>query len=124
MSKLKSLEDLRKLKDDTSKMMTVREATGTKITVGMGTCGIGSGARETMQAILEELARRDIVAHVSTVGCVGLCIEEPLVDIEQGKKPRITYGKLTADKVSRMIQEHLVEGKIISEWVVSKGTAS
>jgi len=124
MPKLTSLEELRRLKEETHKAIKVRDQTGTKITVGMGTCGIGSGARETMHAILEEIEKRGIDAYVATVGCVGICAQEPLVDIEQAGSPRITYGRLTSDKVPRLIQEHLIEGKIIAEWVVSKGTVT
>ena len=70
--------------------------TGTRIIVGMGTCGIAAGARETMHAILEELGKREIEANVTTVGCIGLCVKEPLVDIEQAGKARISYGNVRA----------------------------
>ena len=96
----------------------------------MGTCGIAAGARETMQAILQELERRQIEAHVATVGCIGMCSKEPLVDVEQAGKPRITYANVHPDMVSRLIQEHLVEGKVVDEWAFGRvpldgiGTAS
>ena len=86
----------------------------------MGTCGIAAGARETMQAILDELARREINAHVTTVGCIGMCSSEPLVDIQQGDEPRVTYGEITADKVPRLIEEHVVNNRVVEEWVVAR----
>ena len=89
MPKLKSLDDLKKLREEAQRDIRVRLDTGTKITVGMGTCGIAAGARETMHAILEELRKRDIEAHVTTVGCIGMCAVEPLVDIEQAGGARI-----------------------------------
>jgi NADP-reducing hydrogenase subunit HndB len=120
MPKLKSLEDLRKLRDQVQEDLTTRVETTTTITVGMGTCGIAAGARDTMRAILEELRKRDINAHVATVGCIGMCVREPLVDIEQGKEPRVTYGNITADKVARLIEEHLVQGRVVDEWAVGR----
>jgi len=120
MPKLKSLDDLRRVREQAQSEMKTRLETGTTITVGMGTCGIAAGARETMHAILDELRERDIEAHVTTVGCIGMCMLEPLVDIEQAGKPRITYGNLTKEKVSRLIEEHLINGNVVEEWVVGR----
>jgi NADP-reducing hydrogenase subunit HndB len=120
MAKLKSIEELRKLRDSAQKDLRVRTETGTRIIVGMGTCGIAAGARDVMHAILDELAAREIQAHVATVGCIGMCAREPLVDIEQAGKPRITYGNVKVDMVPRLIEEHLVKGHVINEWVVGR----
>src|SRR5450756_122243 len=97
MPTIKSMEELRRLREETQKAIKVRVDTGTRITVGMGTCGIAAGARDVVQAILDELQKREIDANVTTVGCIGLCSEEPLVDIEQAGGPRITYGKIKPD---------------------------
>lgn len=120
MPKLKSLEELRALRESVQKEISTRTETGTTITVGMGTCGIAAGARETMQAILRELAAQGIEAHVATVGCIGMCSSEPLVDIEQAGHPRITYRNITADKVSHLITEHLKNGRVVEEWVFAR----
>ncbi len=120
MPKLKSLDDLRRVREQAQSEMKTRLETGTTITVGMGTCGIAAGARETMHAILDELREREIDAHVTTVGCIGMCMLEPLVDIEQAGHPRITYGNITKDKVSRLIEEHLIKGNVVEEWVVGR----
>jgi len=120
MAKIKSLDELRKLREQVQDNIISRTETGTTIIVGMGTCGIAAGARETMQAILSELKARNIEAHVTTVGCIGMCAREPLVDIEQAGKPRITYGNVTAAMVPRLIDEHLKKGDIVSEWVVGR----
>jgi len=101
----------------------VREATNTKIIVGMGTCGIAAGAREVMHAIMEELAKNDIEANVTTVGCIGMCAQEPLVDIVQAGGSRITYGKVKPDMVPRIISEHLLQGEPVQEWVVGRTTS-
>jgi NADP-reducing hydrogenase subunit HndB len=120
MPKLSSLDDLRKLREQVQQDLTTRTETGTTIIVGMGTCGIAAGARETMQAILQELKSRQIQAHVATVGCIGMCSREPLVDIEQAGKPRVTYGNVTADKVPQLIEQHLIKGGVMDEWVVGR----
>ena len=120
MTKLKSLEDLQALRESVQKDIRARAETGTTITVGMGTCGIAAGAREVMHAVLAELEARDIDAHVTTVGCIGMCAKEPLVDIQQGDEPRVTYGNVTPEMVSRLIEEHLVLGNVVTEWVVGR----
>ncbi len=120
MPKIGSIEELRALKDRAQKDIKVRLSSGTRITVGLGTCGIAAGARETMRAILDELAQRGIDANVNTVGCIGMCFNEPLVDIEQAGSPRITYGNVSPDRVHRIIEEHIVGGRVVEEWVVGR----
>jgi len=120
MPRLKSLDELRKLREQVQDEITTRVETVTTIIIGMGTCGIAAGARDTMHAIINELHARDIEANIKTVGCIGMCAREPLVDIEQAGQPRVTYGNITADRVSRLIEEHLVNGRIVEEWVVGR----
>jgi NADP-reducing hydrogenase subunit HndB len=120
MAKLKTLDDLKRVREAAQQSLKVRLDTGTTITVGMGTCGIAAGARETMHAILEELAKRQIDAHVTTVGCIGMCVKEPLVDIEQAGKPRITYCNVKPDMVPRLIEQHLVQGEPVQEWALGR----
>lgn len=120
MPKIKSLEELRKIREDAQKDLRVRTETGTRIIVGMGTCGIAAGARDVMHAILKELESRDIQAHVETVGCIGMCAKEPLVDIEQAGKPRVTYVNVTPAMVPRLVEEHLQLGRAVKEWAIGR----
>ncbi len=120
MPQIKSLDELRRLRQQVEKDISTRKDTGTTIIVGMGTCGIAAGARDTMHAILEELRKRDIEVNVTTVGCIGMCSKEPLVDIEQAGKPRVTYGNVTPDMVPRLIEEHLINGNVVDEWAVGR----
>jgi len=120
MPKLKNLEELRKLRDGLQKDLMIRSQTNTRIIVGMGTCGIAAGAREVIRAVLNELETRKINAHVETVGCMGMCAKEPLVDIEQAGMPRVTYTNIQPDMVPRLIEEHLVKGKAIPEWALGR----
>jgi NADP-reducing hydrogenase subunit HndB len=123
MPKLKNIEDLQKLRAQVQKDIEARAETSTTITIGMGTCGIAAGAREVMRAIIDQLDERGIAAHITTVGCIGMCHNEPLVDIQQGDEPRITYGNITPAKVPRLIEEHLLQGQVIDEWVVGRVAA-
>ena len=120
MPKLKSLDDLKRVRDEAQQVLKTRLDTGTTIIVGMGTCGIAAGARDTMHAILAELAARHIDAHVTTVGCIGQCVKEPLVDIEQAGEPRITYANVRPDMVPRLIEEHLINNRPVEEWVIGR----
>jgi NADP-reducing hydrogenase subunit HndB len=120
MPKIMTIEDFRKLREDARRDIRVRLQTGTKIIVGMGTCGIAAGARETMRAIVAELDKKQIDAHVTTVGCIGMCAFEPLVDVEQAGGSRITYGNIHPDKVPRLIEEHLIQGQVVDDWVVAR----
>ena len=120
MPKLKNLEELQQLRDKVQTAMKARTQASTTVIVGMGTCGISAGAREVMRAILAELEARGIDAHVTTTGCIGMCSKEPLVDIQQGDEPRVTYGNVTPDMVPRLIDEHLGQGNVVTEWVVGR----
>ncbi len=120
MPQLKSLDELRSLRARLQQDIKTRTETSTTITVGMGTCGIAAGAREVMQAFWDELAARQIDAHVVTTGCIGMCSKEPLVDIQQGDGPRITYGNIDTTMVPRIIEEHIIQGHVVSPWVVGQ----
>jgi NADP-reducing hydrogenase subunit HndB len=120
MARLKNIEELKKIRTEAQKDLMVRTQTGTRIVVGMGTCGIAAGAREVMQSILKELEMRKIEAHVETVGCVGMCAKEPLVDIEQAGKSRIRYANINPEDVPRLIEEHLIKGNVIQEWAIGR----
>ena len=120
MSQLKNLEELQQLCGEIRRTERVRRETSTVITVGMGTCGIAAGARETLQAIEEELAKRQIDATVVTAGCIGVCVREPLVDIQQAGGSRIVYANVQPAMVPRLIEEHVIKGQPVKEWVVGR----
>lgn len=127
MPKIKNLDDLRQIRDTTKKEMKSRESSDTIITVGMGTCGIAAGAREVMNAIVEEVNKlddRDVEVNsadcnVVTTGCIGMCSYEPIVEIKQPGSERIIYGDITPEKVPQLISQHLVQGTVIRDWVIA-----
>lgn len=120
MSKLKSVEELEEFRRQLQEGLRVRAKMSTTVTVGMGTCGISAGAREVLRAIVVGLKERQIEARVTSVGCIGMCSKEPLVDIQQGDEPRITYGNVRAKMVPRIIEEHLMNGRVVDDWVVGR----
>jgi len=120
MPRLETAEDLERARREIKKNIETRLRTEPLITVGMGTCGLAAGAGEVMEAIHEELSKRDLDVRVVAVGCIGMCSKEPLVDIQRAGEDRITYANVKADMVPRLIEEHLVNGRVVEEWVLGR----
>lgn len=120
MPAIKSLEELKRIKEEALAKRQARATAGrAQITVGMGTCGIAAGARETMKAILETIEienLHDIV--VKQTGCVGLCEWEPIVEVVVGEAPKVTYGKVSAEKARQIMRQHIMAEKVVSELVI------
>jgi NADP-reducing hydrogenase subunit HndB len=118
---MKTLEDLKKIREQAQKAMQAREGGHrSKIVVAMGTCGIASGAREVMAAILDELDKRGITdVLVTQSGCKGLCEQEPTVDVSKPGQPMVTYGYVTPEKARAIVAQHIVNDLIAGEWVVA-----
>lgn len=118
---MKSLDELAKIREEAKTLTGLREGNeGAKIVIGMGTCGIAAGARETLLAILDELAKRNIQdVAVTQTGCLGLCDQEPMVNVYLPGKNKVTYGKVDADKARRIVANHIVNGNVMGEWVVA-----
>ncbi len=118
---MKTLEDLKRIREQALQSLTVREGENDcKIVVAMGTCGIASGAREVMSAILDELGKRGINdVTVTQSGCKGLCDREPTVDvIIKGQSP-VTYCFVTPEKARVIIEQHVINGQVQGEWVIT-----
>lgn len=122
MAVLQSTLDLTRLRDEAVRVLDARQRTGTVIAIGMGTCGIAAGARETLAALRAALDKRGIAAALVSVGCIGMCAREPLVEVRQAGVSRVLYGNLTADLADRLVEEHLVNGRPVREWVVGRLT--
>ena len=119
---MKSLEELMAIRENAKKKMTVREDTGDeniRIVVGMATCGIAAGARPVLNAFVDEIAKRGIKGvTVSQTGCIGMCQYEPIVEVLEPGKEKVTYVKMTADKAKRVVAEQLKGGKPVEEYVI------
>lgn len=120
MSKVKSLEDLKRVREEALKKQQAKSTAGnTQIIIGMGTVGIAAGARETLKAfldVIEEKKLEDIV--IRQTGNIGLDSYEPIVQVVIGDEPKVSYGKVTPDIAKRIIDEHILGGKVVKEFVI------
>lgn len=118
---MKSLEELAALRERMKNSVAMRQdnSTATRVVVGMATCGIAAGARPVLTAFVEEVNRRGLKDVVVTqAGCIGMCKLEPIVEVFQPGKEKVTYVKMTPEKVSRIVTEHLVNGSPVIEYTV------
>jgi NADP-reducing hydrogenase subunit HndB len=121
MAKL-TIEDLKKLRESAKKSTSLREGeTNVKITVHMGTCGIAAGAREVMDALLEEMTqanRQDI--RVVTAGCMGMCSSEPNVTIEMGGKEPVIYQQMDRNRMRQVFKRHVLLGEVQTDFALAR----
>ena len=118
---MKTIEDLRKLREKLQADTKLRHSTTTRIVVGMGTCGIAAGAREVMLEFIDKVNEQklnDVV--VQQTGCAGMCEKEVLVDILQEGQPKITYGRVKVEDVTKIVQSHILNNQIVQELVFAK----
>lgn len=118
---MKSLAELRAIKEKAQASLSLRENDdkAIRILVGMATCGIAAGARPVLNRFVEEVNRRglkDII--VTQTGCIGVCQLEPIVEVIEPGKEKVTYVKMDSDKVDRIITEHIVNGKPVEEFTI------
>jgi NADP-reducing hydrogenase subunit HndB len=120
MPTVKSLEDLKKLREEALEKRRVKTASGqAQVIVGMGTCGIAAGARDTMKAILDFIEKENISGVLVTqTGCIGMCDKEPIVQVVIGEQPKVTYGKVNPETARRIMKEHVGSGAPVSDHVV------
>ena len=118
---MKSLAELQAIRDKARAKMTVRDGLqdGIRVVVGMATCGIAAGARPVLNAFTEEVSKRHLTNVVVTqTGCIGMCQFEPIVEVLVPGKEKVTYGKMTAEKVARVVADHIVNGNPVAEYTI------
>ena len=118
---MKSLAELKAIRDKTRASVTLREnaEAGTRVMVGMATCGIAAGARPVLNAFVEEVAKRGLQdVMVSQTGCIGICQYEPVVEVVTPGQEKVTYVKMTPEKAVRVVNDHLVNGNVVSEYTI------
>jgi NADP-reducing hydrogenase subunit HndB len=120
VDKVKTLDDLRKLREEALEKRRVKSASGqVQIVVGMGTVGIAAGARETLKAILEFIETENLSdVVVRQTGNIGLDSWEPIVQVVQSEDKKVTYGKVNPDTARRIMKEHVVGGQVVKEYVI------
>ena len=118
---MKSLAELNAIKEKVLKEKTeaATKSGEIKVLVGMATCGIMAGAMPVMTALMKEVEKRQLKnVAVSQTGCIGLCNYEPIVEVLMPDMPKVTYIKVTPEKAVKIINDHIVNGKVIKEFTV------
>ena len=118
---MKSLAELQAIKEKMKNKVVLREGTNaTRVVVGMATCGIAAGARPVLNTFVEEVNALGLTetVTVSQTGCIGLCQFEPIVEVYESGKEKVTYVKVDAEKAKRIANEHLKGGKVVNEYTI------
>ena len=118
---MKSLAELQAIKEKMQGKVALREGSGEKrVVVGMATCGIAAGARPVLNAFVEQVNAAGLTATVTVTqtGCIGICQYEPVVEVFEAGKEKVTYVKMTTDKVARIVEQHLIGGKPVAEYTI------
>jgi NADP-reducing hydrogenase subunit HndB len=120
MNAIKSLEDLKKVREEALEKRKAKTISGAaQVIVGMGTCGIAAGARETMKAVLNYIETGNMQnILVTQTGCIGLCEQEPILQVVLGEQPKVTYGKVTPDVAREIMKTHVQGGKPLQKNVI------
>lgn len=119
---MKSLAELAAIREKMKDKVILREGTGEiRVVVGMATCGIAAGARPVLNAFVEEVTKAGLgdKVTVSQTGCIGVCQFEPVVEIFEADKEKVTYVKMTAEKAAEVVEKHLKGGEVVSEYTIS-----
>lgn len=118
---MKSLAELQAIRDKARASVDLRSESNAEIRVlvGMATCGIAAGARPVLSAIVEEVAKRQVKnVMVTQTGCIGICQYEPVVEVVNADGSKVTYVKMTAEKALRVVNDHLVNGNVVTEYTI------
>ena len=118
---MKSLAELQAIRDRARAQVSLRENSDNsiRVLVGMATCGIAAGARPVLNALLEEVNKRDLKnVTVSQTGCIGVCRLEPIVEVYVPGQEKVSYVKMAPDKVASIVSEHLVNGRVVEDYTI------
>ena len=118
---MKSLAELQKIKERMKDRVVLREGTGDiRVVVGMATCGIAAGARPVLNEFVKDVSAEGLSdkVTVSQTGCIGICQFEPVVEVFEAGKDKVTYVKMNSDKAKEVVERHLKGGKVIEEYTI------
>lgn len=117
---MKSIADLEKIRQKTLSSVNLRrESEGTRVVVGMATCGIAAGARPVMTAFIDEVGKRNLLnVVVAQTGCIGMCRYEPIVEVTLPGQEKVTYVHVKPEMVARIVSEHVVNGNPVAEYTI------
>jgi NADP-reducing hydrogenase subunit HndB len=118
---MKSLAELAAIRDKMKDKVVIREGSqGIRVVVGMATCGIAAGARPVLNTFVEEVAKAGLSdkASVTQTGCIGICQYEPVVEVFEKDKEKVTYVKMTPEKAAEVVEKHIKGGAVIAEYTI------
>lgn len=117
---MKSLDDLKKIREEAKKKMAMRldDEQKYRVVVGMATCGIAAGARPVLNALVEEVAKMNLPVTVTQTGCIGMCSLEPIVEVFDKSGNKTTYVLMDAEKAKDVVLKHLKLDEVVSEYTI------
>ena len=119
---MKSLAELAAIREKMKDKIVLREGTNTtRVVVGMATCGIAAGARPVLNAFVDGVNKEGLASDVvvSQTGCIGICQYEPVVEVYKAGEEKVTYVKMTVEKVEKVLEEHIKGGKVVTEYTIT-----
>lgn len=118
---MKSLAELAAIREKMQSKVVIREGNATtRVVVGMATCGIAAGARPVLGAFVDGVNKNNLndKVTITQTGCIGICQYEPVVEIFEEGKEKVTYVKLDAEKAAQIVEKHLVGGNVVTEYTI------
>ena len=118
---MKSLAELAEIRERMKDKVVLREGSGDiRVVVGMATCGIAAGARPVLNRFVEQVSAAGLADKVTVTqtGCIGICQFEPVVEVYEAGKEKVTYVKMTAEKADEVVEKHLKGGKVVAEYTI------
>lgn len=119
---MKTLDELKAIRERMQSQVGLRSEgqNQTRIVVGMATCGIASGARPVLTALSDAVQTKNLLnISVEQTGCIGLCQYEPIVEVMEPGKDKVTYVKMTPEKVQEVVEQHLIRGQVVNKYTIS-----
>ena len=113
MTKVKSLADLRKMKEDLTSTQKNKVEGLVQIRVAMATCGIASGAKTVMEYFIDELEKRNIEAMVTQTGCMGYCYAEPTIEVTIPNQDAVVFGYVDTKKANEIIEKYIKNNELV-----------
>lgn len=118
---MKTLEELKAIREQMQNKIGIRHGDEevVRVVVGMATCGIAAGARPVLAAFSDEIAKRGLKnVAITQTGCIGICQYEPVVEVYAPGKEKVTYVKMTPEKVAKVVNDHIVNNNIVEEYTI------
>ena len=120
MPAIKSLEELKRVREEALQKKQMKAAAGNvQVIVAMGTCGIAAGARDTMKSVLNFIETNNLSGvSVTQTGCIGMCEQEPILQVVIGENPKVTYGKVNVEVAEKIMKQHVQNGMPVKDYVL------